>query len=787
MLREWIVTLYNHEDLDDFYDDMETPGGSLYIPNRAVTVEKKRPISRNTHYMLTDEEAEAIKNDNRVRDADLAELVNLTIRPAGYKIEDGIFAKDWAGSSTDLNWGLYRQSETIRTSLIDTTSWVAGQTGSIGYYGQNGDTVENARVSDTDPWGNTSVVWETRTTGGNNADGGWNTDFFAIDRSKLYRFSVWVRRTSSTSGGTFYLGTNSDGGVFSTSDGLEKGNPYWECRSTSILTQNQWYLVCGFVYPSNTTHTGNHPDSGFYAAGSTTKVNTLGYCNIVSDLKWGPTSLTAQHRCYHYYCTDNTTRLQFYDPRIDLCDGDEPSISQLVNDTVNKTNWGDNGTSELTSDLTVTASGRNVDVVIFDGHIDPDHPEFAVNSDGTGGSRVIQYNWFQNDIGFGTGTYVYTPYVDSGNPARSEDNDHGVHVGGTVAGNTQGWARDANIYNISVYTSNPSWGSLGLDSSTYWDYVRAWHNNKPINPVTGRKNPTVTNHSYGNKLSFNSGLFGPVTSVTYRGTTFAPGRGLTTAELQERGFYTNDDSPGPQPYYFTSKISDFEDAISDGILTMSAAGNESWKIVNPDDQDYDNSFLATYNGTNFSWWLHRGTGGGAGINSNLTVGAVGINVEDYKGNFSNCGSQVDIFAAGTAIQSALHTASGSAGSSVLDPRDPTNTYYLGKYQGTSMATPQVCGMLACLAEHWPNMTQAEATQWLIDFCNKNQIGDTREDDAMDRQSLQGAPNRFARWINQRPVDGGTYPQRNFRPRTVDGDPVHYGKRVYPRPRIRRRG
>jgi len=572
MLREWIVTLYNHEDLDDFYDDMETPGGSLYIPDREVTVEKKRLISRNTHYMLTDEEAEAVKNDDRVRGVDLAELINLTIQPSGYKIEDGIFAKDWAAggppytSLTDLNWGLLRQSETS-----------------------------------------------------------------------------------------------------------------------------------------------------------------------------------------------------------------------------SRANWGDNGTSELISDLIVTASGRNVDVVIFDGHIDPNHPEFAVNSDGSGGSRINQYNWFQNNIGFGTGTYTYTPYADGSNAARTTDNDHGVHVGGTVAGNTQGWARDANIYNISVYPTNPSWGSLGLDSSTYWDYVRTWHNNKPINPVTGRKNPTVTNHSYGNKLSFNSGLFGPVTSVTYRGTTFAPGRSLTTAELQARGFYTNDDSPGPQPYYFTSSISDFEDAISDGILTMSAAGNESWKIVNPGDQDYDNSFLATYNGSNFSWWLHRGTGGGAGINSNLTVGAVGINVEDYKGSFSNCGSQVDIFAAGTAIQSALHTVSGTAGSTIYDARDPTNTYYLGKYQGTSMACPQVCGILACLAEHWPNMTQTEATQWLVDFCNKNQMGDTGTDNAMDVQSMQGAPNKFARWINQRPVNGGTYPRKNFRPRTVDDDPVHYGKRVYPRPRIRRRG
>jgi subtilisin family serine protease len=359
-------------------------------------------------------------------------------------------------------------------------------------------------------------------------------------------------------------------------------------------------------------------------------------------------------------------------------------------------------------------------------------------------------------------------------------------VAGTAVGNTQGWARDANIYNISIYGTNQNFGTLGLDASTYWDYVRAWHNSKPINAVTGRRNPTITNHSYGSSITYTTGDFGPVTQVTYRGTNFAPGRALTVGEMQARGFFTNDTTPGPSPFYSTAREADIQDAIDDGIVVISAAGNESWKIVNSSDQDYNNSFLATFQGTNFSWWLHRGNGGGgAGYAPVITVGAVGINKEEYKGTFSNCGNQVDIFAAGTAIQSSLHTASGSLSSSSFDPRN--SSFYFGKYQGTSMATPQVTGIITCLAEHWPNIRQTEAIQWLIDFCNKNQMGNTGEDNPMQVLSLQGAPNRFAKWTNQRPVDGGTFPQRNFRPRTVDGDPVYYGKRLWPRPRIRRRG
>jgi hypothetical protein len=97
-----------------------------------------------------------------------------------------------------------------------------------------------------------------------------------------------------------------------------------------------------------------------------------------------------------------------------------------------------------------------------------------------------------------------------------------------------------------------------------------------------------------------------------------------------------------------------------------------------------------------------------------------------------------------------------------------------------MASPQVAGILALLAESWPNMTQAQAQAWLINNANQNQMLDTETDDAMDTSSLQGAANLFARWINQRAITGSTFPQKNFRARPTTG-------LAYPRPRIRKRG
>ena len=61
-----ILNLVIAEDLDSLYDDMETVGGSLYIPDRAVELTNRRAISRNTHYMLTESEAEEIRKDSRV-------------------------------------------------------------------------------------------------------------------------------------------------------------------------------------------------------------------------------------------------------------------------------------------------------------------------------------------------------------------------------------------------------------------------------------------------------------------------------------------------------------------------------------------------------------------------------------------------------------------------------------------------------------------------------------------------------------------------------------------------
>lgn len=222
-----------------------------------------------------------------------------------------------------------------RTNILDPYSWTTGS-GGIGNFGQNGSTDENERVIGTNPWGQSAVVWETRANGSAADDGGWNHSGFSVDNTKLYRMSVWVKRTSASAGGTFYLGTNGGGQCVLRLDGGygEECNPYWDCRGTGSFTQNVWYLVVGHVFPQSYPNSNQHADTGIWTT-SGSKVMGINGCNIGNDMKFGPNTTTLNHRTYHYYCGDNTTRLQFFEPRVDLCDGSEPRITDLLNDTRN--------------------------------------------------------------------------------------------------------------------------------------------------------------------------------------------------------------------------------------------------------------------------------------------------------------------------------------------------------------------------------------------------------------------------------------------------------------------
>lgn len=344
-LKEYIVLLKDSSDLDDFYDDMETPGGNLYIPNRVVDVANRRPMSRSTHYMLTDQEANDVANDPRV----------LSVTQP--------------------------------------------------YYNQGGEVVGLATQSSNN----------------------------------------------------------------------------WSKTGTNGINDQNWFLLRGY---------------------------------------------------------ERTTR----------------------------SNWGTDGVTTQTGVISLTNTGRNVDVVIIDGHMQANHPEFAVNPDGTGGSRINQFNWFQYNQqvrGISSGTYVYDFIGSSG------DINHGHNVGAIAVGNTNGWARDANIYNYWPYS-----GSANSYSGYLYDminYIRVWHANKPINPLIGRKNPTILNMSIGISRTVD---LTTVSTIYYQGQAYnKPGGGWTNTDRANFGLVAGT-LPNVTVYIRDDSLdADLLDAYNDGIIIVGAAGN----------------------------------------------------------------------------------------------------------------------------------------------------------------------------------------------------------------------
>ena len=603
-LKVYHVILHRTEDLDAFYADMETPGGYLHIPDRAVDYEARLPFSKVTAYRLTDEEAEEVRQDPRVRVVEPAlEQHNIVAEPY-WEQTSSYWRKDRSAASfTQRNWGL----------------------------------------------------WQS--------------------------------------------------------------------------TQSQSVTSSSGVPLSNFTSTATYADSGT---------------------------------------------------------------------------------------VTLNAEGVNVDVIVVDGIPNLDHPEFAVNADGSGGSRIIQYNWFQHTDSvtggtYSNGTYNYTTNV----LGDSSNNNHGTHVMGTVAGNRQGWARKANLYSISPYSSNYNWSSTGISSSYVLDYVRAFHRNKAVNPETGRKNPTIINNSWG----YNYGGYGGTISdysdeierIVYRGTEYSapftdaqvynlglPAYWALTRAFRDVGLSLNDRAGIPDArtsnvgWMFESPKQQTLDCIEDGIIVVSSAGNNSQYLDSENGPDYNNKYYlkdkslgavrAYYQSGDSAVFYHRGSPPGI---ASICVGNASIYSNNQRDFSSSFGPRTDIFAPGNEIMSSVRF-DGIYDDTIGDDR-ALGSAWQAKISGTSMASPQVTGALACALQNNPDLTQAEAKAYL----QGNAFKDIMFDSSLDwgdvttyshpalqalTTDLKNTPNYYLRYKEERYVSGVTVPKVNDKERPTSG-------LIWPRTRV----
>jgi len=194
--------------------------------------------------------------------------------------------------------------------------WISGS-GGTPFFNRIGSDLENNRITGPNPFGKASLIWECGNDIASDADGGWNTDYVAVDINTTYRYSVWVKRTHSQNG-TTYHGTQNVNNL----DGSANSNPYFWYGDLPEI--NKWYLLVGVIHPHNYTG-GDTGVSGVY--------DTQG--NRIIDGKeytWRSNTTTARFRSYLYYATDTNVRQYFYGPTLQKVNGSEASISTFVSD-----------------------------------------------------------------------------------------------------------------------------------------------------------------------------------------------------------------------------------------------------------------------------------------------------------------------------------------------------------------------------------------------------------------------------------------------------------------------
>lgn len=440
-----------------------------------------------------------------------------------------------------------------------------------------------------------------------------------------------------------------------------------------------------------------------------------------------------------------------------------------------KGSWGSGSTDEAVEDsVTIFNNGKHVDIVICDDGVSFDCDEWL--SPSTSQTRFVKYQWFDelstivNSIDDDNETEVTGAITY---PSNSTNPDyHGTHVTGTAAGQYYGWAREANIYNLDVF----NWGIPNL---LIFDYLRAFHKNKPINSTTGRKNPTITNHSWGGiyympikgydgedpiyRLDFSD-----LSSLNYNGVTYDsnnPGPSGWTEVGVEKDFGVRFEVE-TYPAYSAAVAADVLDAIEDGIIVIGAAGNDNLHMVRPTDPEWNNTISISGVGTIY---YNRGAFPNTADSGSINVGNLS-NIDDFRRAASSMfGTAVDVFAPGTKILSTFNS------SGYQDNKYGGIPNYFYPISGTSMASPQVAGVAACLASNKGRFTNEDVLNYLRENSIENDMTFNAGDGSFaDPTCQKNSPNKYLHIQNSRKQSGQieetkglrkssgqTFPRRRF--------------------------
>ena len=437
-----------------------------------------------------------------------------------------------------------------------------------------------------------------------------------------------------------------------------------------------------------------------------------------------------------------------------------------------------------TDNINFSLTGKNVDLIIHDSGIQQYHPEFI---DGNGKSRVSDivldgpytidpayfntnsltytkadgrvgiattaaHEWWENTSkrsgafsSVGTvaipNAYTMNNAMGIGGTVNGLTSGHGTGCAGLAAGNNFGLAFEANIWNM------PGIGdavSLGIEAN--YDLMKIFHQNKPTNSTTGRKNPTVINGSWGYQAAFSSG-----NTVSYK---FQGGTGTFTGNAATSNLVTamknglNNQVVGAYRSWSSSSRSNSTDTaasemMATGVIYVAAAGNNNQRLgigsMDTDRLNYmsDNFYSTTDPRSEFpsgtvpcnhrDWMNPQGNGfdSTTDFHPTICVGAmddfVGADLAERKASYSNNGPGIDVWApadetlsAGTnGVSSYEDFVRPDDGMSYTNSTDGSD-YFDSNFNGTSAAAPVVAGLIALYLESNPSATSRQVKDFLFE-------------------------------------------------------------------------
>jgi hypothetical protein len=197
------------------------------------------------------------------------------------------------------------------------------------------DLDENERLYLDTPFGGLDVVWRATNLDGtqNDGEGGYRSTHFNIDRTKKYRFSQFVR-TSTHNDTSIYLGQTDSQSVDPTNrrvikgdDGLPAENFHYFATGYGLPSSDEWYLMVAHIHPEGTSTPIKDAETGLYDMSGNLVDNSASFRDFVFS---STTTETMIRGLSYYNRSANPDTVDFWHPRVDAIDGNEPSIERLL-------------------------------------------------------------------------------------------------------------------------------------------------------------------------------------------------------------------------------------------------------------------------------------------------------------------------------------------------------------------------------------------------------------------------------------------------------------------------